>query len=235
MAGSVGHAIESEAGGASVVDDDALEHLVGTAAPGGGTRDGKQSRFAHAGCPATLATSCRSTPSCWTGRPRPMGRDSSAPAGSSRFDDRLAFVGTENIVTAKIAEQVGIGPDGAAGTAIRSRWISSPAMQARPLPNGYRSGVADQTERVTPLHPPRSISGDGGNGNGRDLHERLSAVEARLRHFATKEDIRRIEGLISRREASMLPWVIGILGVAFLSMVVALLCSVIADPGQLGT
>ncbi len=59
-------------------------------------------------------------------------------------------------------------------------------------------------------------------------------MEARLRHFATKEDIRRIEGLISRREASMLPWVIGILGVAFLSMVVALLCSVIADPGQLG-
>ena len=35
------------------------------------------------------------------------------------FDDRLAFISAENAVTAKIAEQIGIGPDGANGMVIQ--------------------------------------------------------------------------------------------------------------------
>ena len=48
-------------------------------------------------------------------------------------------------------------------------------------------------------------------------------MEAHLQHLATKEDIRRIEGLIAQREASMLRWLIGILVVASVSLAVALI------------
>ena len=76
-----------------------------------------------------------------------------------------------------------------------------------------------------PAAPPASTPGHGssGDGNGRDVHGRLSAVEAHLQHLATKEDIQRIEGLISKREASMLRWLIGIIAVATISLGVALL------------
>ena len=39
-------------------------------------------------------------------------------------DDRLAFVSAENAVTANIAEQAGIGPDGAAGIVIQMDFFS---------------------------------------------------------------------------------------------------------------
>lgn len=76
-----------------------------------------------------------------------------------------------------------------------------------------------------PAAPPAAApgQGSGGNGNGQNLHGRLSAVEAHLQYLATKEDIQRIEGLISRREASMLRWLIGIIAVASISLVVAMI------------
>ena len=48
-------------------------------------------------------------------------------------------------------------------------------------------------------------------GNGRDIHGRVSAIEARLDYLATKEDIQRVEKVISDRESSMQRWLIGIL------------------------
>ena len=40
------------------------------------------------------------------------------------FDDRLAFVSAENTVTGKIAEQIGIGPDGATGIVTQMDFFS---------------------------------------------------------------------------------------------------------------
>ncbi len=39
-------------------------------------------------------------------------------------DDRLALISAENAVTAKIAEQVGIGPDGAAGIVVQMNYYA---------------------------------------------------------------------------------------------------------------
>lgn len=62
----------------------------------------------------------------------------------------------------------------------------------------------------------------GGNGNGTNLHGRLSALEAELKHLATKEDIRRVEALIAQREASLQRWLIGVIGGAAVTLAVAL-------------
>ena len=40
------------------------------------------------------------------------------------FDDRKAFISAENALTAKIAEQIGIGPDGATGIVIQMDYFS---------------------------------------------------------------------------------------------------------------
>ena len=66
---------------------------------------------------------------------------------------------------------------------------------------------------------PRHSSGE----NGRDLHGRVSAIEARLDYLATKEDIQRVEKLISDREASLQRWMIGILLAAIGTTIAALL------------
>ena len=70
--------------------------------------------------------------------------------------------------------------------------------------------------------PPPSPASNGGGGNGRDLHGRVSALEAHLQHLATKEDIRRIETLIAQREAAMLRWLIGLVLASALGLGVAL-------------
>ena len=83
------------------------------------------------------------------------------------------------------------------------------------------TGNGHQHPAATPGAAPGQ--GSGGNGNGQNLHGRLSAMEAHLPYLATKEDIRRVEGLISQREASMLRWLIGIIAVAGISLVVAII------------
>ncbi len=47
VAGAVAHALESEAGGVVVMDDDAVELLVDVAAPGGDAQDGEQRGARH--------------------------------------------------------------------------------------------------------------------------------------------------------------------------------------------
>ena len=46
---------------------------------------------------------------------------------------------------------------------------------------------------VQPLNPPSGQPADGGNGNGRDLAGRVSALEVRLDYLATKEDIQKLK------------------------------------------
>ncbi len=70
--------------------------------------------------------------------------------------------------------------------------------------------------------PPQHAS-HGGGGNGHGLHGRVSAIEARLDYLATKEDIRRVEALITQREASMQRWLIGVVSGAALAVIVALI------------
>ena len=70
--------------------------------------------------------------------------------------------------------------------------------------------------------PPASHSGSG-NGGSHDLHGRVSAIEARLDYLATREDIRRVEALISQREASMQRWLIGVVSGAALAVIIALI------------
>lgn len=82
--------------------------------------------------------------------------------------------------------------------------------------------MSDQTDNVVQLETAKSVSGRG-NGNGRDLHGRLSAVEAHLQHLATKEGIQRIETLIERKEATMLRWLIGVISLGVISIAVALI------------
>ena len=76
--------------------------------------------------------------------------------------------------------------------------------------------------------PPRTNPASGGNGNGHNLHGRVSAIEAHLWHLATKDDIQRIEALIAKREASMQRWLIGILVAVCGSLAVALTSIVVA-------
>lgn len=71
--------------------------------------------------------------------------------------------------------------------------------------------------------PPPHQAVHGGGGNGHDLHGRVSAIEARLDYLATKEDIQRVEKLISDREASLQRWMIGLVSGAALAVIVALI------------
>lgn len=86
------------------------------------------------------------------------------------------------------------------------------------MTNGQQRAIEDALpEPVVPGHS------QGGNGNGRTVERRLSALETRLRYLATKEDIAEVKALISQREASMQRWLIGIL----VSALVALSLSVV--------
>lgn len=68
----------------------------------------------------------------------------------------------------------------------------------------------------------RPSSGGGGNG-GSDHGERLARIEAKMEHVATREDLKKVEVLIERKESTMLRWLLGIIAVAGVSLVVALI------------
>ncbi len=74
-----------------------------------------------------------------------------------------------------------------------------------------------------PVSPPAHQHAGGGNDSGRNLHGRVSAIEAHLRRLATKEDISEVKTLVSEKEASMSRWLIGIILVALISLAVALI------------
>ena len=78
------------------------------------------------------------------------------------------------------------------------------------------------TGEVHDFPPTSSHQAKHGGGNGLGLHGRVSAIEARLDYLATKEDIKRVEALISQREATMLRWLIGVLVAACGSLIIAL-------------
>lgn len=67
--------------------------------------------------------------------------------------------------------------------------------------------------------PPPGGGGNGGTGHG----ERLARIEARMEHVATREDLEKIKTLIERKESTMLRWLLGIMAVAGISLVVALI------------
>ena len=69
---------------------------------------------------------------------------------------------------------------------------------------------------------PLSTPGRSGSGGG-DYGERLARIEAQLEHMATREDLAEVKALIERKEASMLCWLLGLLSVAAISVVVAML------------
>ena len=75
---------------------------------------------------------------------------------------------------------------------------------------------------VVDLPEGRPSSGGGGNG-GPGHGERLARIEARMEHVATREDLAKIEVLIERKESTMLRWLLGIMAVAGISLVVALI------------
>jgi len=51
----------------------------------------------------------------------------------------------------------------------------------------------------------------------------VSAIEARMGHLATKEDVQRVEALIAQREASLQRWMIGLVSGAALAAILALI------------
>ena len=75
---------------------------------------------------------------------------------------------------------------------------------------------------VFDLPAGRPSSGGGGNG-GSDHGERLARIEAKMEHVATREDLKKVEVLIERKESTMLRWLLGIIAVAGVSLVVALI------------
>ncbi|MCY3880234.1 MAG: hypothetical protein OXF74_13775 [Rhodobacteraceae bacterium] len=79
------------------------------------------------------------------------------------------------------------------------------------------------TGKLHQFEPTPAQAAHGGGGNGQDFHGRVSAIEARLDYLATKEDIRRVEALISQREVSLQRWMIGLVSGAALAVVVALI------------
>ena len=83
--------------------------------------------------------------------------------------------------------------------------------------------MTDRAHQLHAVQPPPAQSSSGGNGNGHDLHGRVSSLEAHLQHLATKEDIRRLETLMAQRESAMLRWLIVIAGTAVITLAVALI------------
>lgn len=71
--------------------------------------------------------------------------------------------------------------------------------------------MTEPASNVTQLEPARGLAAAGGNGNGRDLHGRVSAIEATLKHVATKEDMQKVR-----------VWVLGgVIGAGVLALSIA--------------
>ena len=81
--------------------------------------------------------------------------------------------------------------------------------------------------RAVSSPPAQQAGGGGGNGSDRELHGRVSAIEAHLQHLATKEDIQGIKTLIAEREARTLRWLTRIIVVAAASIIVSLISLVV--------
>ena len=71
---------------------------------------------------------------------------------------------------------------------------------------------------------PLSTPGRSGSGGG-DCGERLARIEAKLERMVTRGDLAEVKALIERKEASMLRWPLGILSVAAIGVVAAMLRS----------
>ncbi len=69
--------------------------------------------------------------------------------------------------------------------------------------------------------PPQRASSNGGE-NAKDLHGRVSAIEARLDCLATKEDIKNVERRIAEHASSVQPWLMGILAASLGAAILAL-------------
>ena len=83
-------------------------------------------------------------------------------------------------------------------------------------------------------HRDRFRDTDKSAGNGEGTRSRLRAVErqlvkieTRMESMATKEDIQAIKTLIAERESKMLRWLIGICSIGAISLVVALVRTLI--------
>lgn len=71
---------------------------------------------------------------------------------------------------------------------------------------------------------PSGAPAPAGPGNGGSTHgERLARIEAKMEHVATREDVSELKVLIERKESTMLRWLLGILAVAGVSVLAALL------------
>ena len=90
----------------------------------------------------------------------------------------------------------------------------------------------NRSGNVHQLASPEGTPSAGSGGNGGSNHgERLARIEAKMEHVATREDIAKVETLIERKEATMLRWLLGILAVAGVSLVVALIRVFALAPG----
>lgn len=79
--------------------------------------------------------------------------------------------------------------------------------------------AVDQSE-----DPPAGTPGPGGGGNGgSSLGQRLARVEGKLEHIATREDVSEVKALIKEEISSMLKWLLGIMALAAISVLAALL------------
>ena len=78
----------------------------------------------------------------------------------------------------------------------------------------------DNVEQIRPADRPSPAgSGNGGASHG----ERLARIEAHLEHTAKREDVSEIKALIERKESTMLRWLVGVIAVAAISLLAALL------------
>lgn len=78
-------------------------------------------------------------------------------------------------------------------------------------------------QNVVDLPEGRPSSPGGGSNGGSGHGERLARIEAKMEHIATREDLAKVEVLIERKESTMLRWLLGILAVAGVSLIVALI------------
>jgi len=76
---------------------------------------------------------------------------------------------------------------------------------------------------VPPSEEPLGSGDDNGGGGGPRHGERLARIEAHLEHAATREDVAEVKALIERKESTMLRWLIGIIAIAAVSLMAALL------------
>ena len=88
-----------------------------------------------------------------------------------------------------------------------------------------------------PLHavadtedPPASTPNTGGGppNGGSGYGERLARIEGRMGYLATREDVSEIKVLIERKESTMLRWLLGLVVVAIVTLLAAILRTFIA-------